>query len=70
MPAPIESPKTLIAVRNLAREKNRNLRNLVSGRDNKSVVKRKAGILQTRVVDSKERKREGSIEVIKMIRNC
>ena len=52
------------------KRENRNLRNLVSGRYNKSVVKLKACILQTRVVDSKERKRESSIEVIKMIRNC
>ena len=68
MPAPIESPKTLIAVRNLAREKIE-----ICGtykEKNISVVKLKASILQTRVVDSKERKKESSIEVIKMIGNC
>ena len=70
MPAPIESPKTLIAVRNLARERIEICGTWLVGEKNISVVKLKACILQTRVVDSKERKRESSIEVIKMIRNC
>ena len=58
MPAPIESPKTLIAVRNLARENIEICTTWSAGEIIKSVVKLKACILQARVVDSKERKRE------------
>ena len=65
MPAPIESPRTLIAVRNLAREKIENLRNLVNGRNNKSVVKLKACTLQAKLLTHRRER-----EVIKMIRNC